>query len=211
VLGIFARERLDLATLWTAPAPTDPVAFVFRLYCNYDGDGAAFGRAWVRAASSDQSVVSIYAARRDDGALTAMLVNKSVVAQACPFHVAGFAAQHARAEVFRYSAADLAHILRLDDLWFVAEPDGLTPVPGSLDLPPSSLTLLVLRFGAGVGDLDCNGAVDFGDINPFVLALADPGQYGDEYPDCDAQNADCNGDGIVDFGDVNPFVDLLAR
>ena len=39
VLGFFGREPLDLATLWTAPEPDNPVAYAFRLYRNYDGAG----------------------------------------------------------------------------------------------------------------------------------------------------------------------------
>jgi hypothetical protein len=58
--------------------------------------------------------------------------------------------------------------------------------------------------------LNCDGAIDFGDINPFVLALTDPSQYQQAYPDCDFMNADINEDGSVDFGDINPFVALLA-
>ena len=61
-----------------------------------------------------------------------------------------------------------------------------------------------------VGDLNCDGSVDFGDINPFVLTLADPALYNTTYPDCDINLADINGDGSVDFGDINPFVALLV-
>jgi murein tripeptide amidase MpaA len=62
-----------------------------------------------------------------------------------------------------------------------------------------------------VGDLNCDGAVSFGDINPFVLALADPTGYANAFPDCDISLADINGDGSVDFGDINPFVALLTQ
>ncbi|MEW6251856.1 MAG: hypothetical protein AB1716_14515 [Planctomycetota bacterium] len=60
------------------------------------------------------------------------------------------------------------------------------------------------------GDANCDGAVNFGDINPFVLALTDPNGYQAQYPNCPLANSDCNGDGRVDFGDINPFVALLA-
>jgi hypothetical protein len=60
------------------------------------------------------------------------------------------------------------------------------------------------------GDMNCDGLVDFGDINPFVLALANPGQYGLMFPDCDIMNGDINQDGSVDFGDINPFVSCLT-
>jgi len=60
------------------------------------------------------------------------------------------------------------------------------------------------------GDANCDGRVDFGDINPFVLALTDAGQYELTYPGC-FDNADVNRDGRVDFGDINPFVRLLTN
>ncbi len=62
----------------------------------------------------------------------------------------------------------------------------------------------------GVGDVNCDYAVDFGDINPFVLALTNPGGYQQQYPNCPLPNRDINGDGRVDFGDINPFVRLLT-
>jgi hypothetical protein len=68
------------------------------------------------------------------------------------------------------------------------------------------------EFGAYVfGDLNCDGAVDFGDINPFVLALSNPAGYAAMYPGCDILLADVNRDGLVDFGDINPFVELMAH
>jgi hypothetical protein len=60
------------------------------------------------------------------------------------------------------------------------------------------------------GDLNCDGIVDFGDINPLILALSDPVAYGAAYPNCNFLNGDCNGDGYVDFDDINPFVAILS-
>jgi len=60
------------------------------------------------------------------------------------------------------------------------------------------------------GDLNCDGVIGFGDINPFVLALSNPVAYRATYPDCPPLNGDCNGDHSVDFGDINPFVALLT-
>jgi hypothetical protein len=62
-----------------------------------------------------------------------------------------------------------------------------------------------------VGDLNCDHSVNFGDINPFVLALTDAAQYALEFPDCHILLADINGDGNVNFGDINPFVELLLQ
>ncbi len=61
-----------------------------------------------------------------------------------------------------------------------------------------------------VGDMNCDGAVDFGDINPFVQALLDPVAYTADHPDCDLSQGDINDDGNTDFGDINGFVALLV-
>jgi hypothetical protein len=60
------------------------------------------------------------------------------------------------------------------------------------------------------GDLNCDSAVDFGDINPFVMIITDLPTWQANYPDCPVGNGDINGDGAVNFGDINPFVNLLT-
>lgn len=72
-------------------------------------------------------------------------------------------------------------------------------------------TLIVDRhLPYDVGDLNCDGAVDFDDIDPFVLALIDHVLFGMEYPDCSWLKGDCDNDGDVDFDDIDSFVALLA-
>ncbi len=70
------------------------------------------------------------------------------------------------------------------------------------------------RFGVlpapQTGDVNCDGTVDFADINPFVQALTDGEGYQETYSGCWPENADINGDGSVGFGDINPFVELLT-
>ncbi len=66
-------------------------------------------------------------------------------------------------------------------------------------------------FGWLKGDMNCDGNADFGDINPFVLALTNPAGYATQFPNCDIMNGDINGDGFVDFGDINPFVWVLTH
>ncbi len=61
------------------------------------------------------------------------------------------------------------------------------------------------------GDLNCDGVVDFNDINPFVLALLDAPGYATAYPDCDIMRADLDDNGSVGFEDINPFVALLTE
>ena len=59
------------------------------------------------------------------------------------------------------------------------------------------------------GDLNCDDALDFNDIDPFVIAISDRQQYEDEYPECSFDRADINRDGAVDFADIDPFVEAL--
>ncbi len=68
----------------------------------------------------------------------------------------------------------------------------------------------LVRLRYPVGDMNCDGLVGFGDINPFVLALSDPTAYQQAFPNCAITNGDIDGDGTVDFADINPFVGLLA-
>jgi hypothetical protein len=62
-----------------------------------------------------------------------------------------------------------------------------------------------------IGDLNCDGQVNFGDINPFVLYLSNYSGWTQAYPHCPPVNGDINGDGhYPSFGDINPFVALLT-
>lgn len=69
-----------------------------------------------------------------------------------------------------------------------------------------------IRFHARttLGDMNCDGTVSVGDINPFVLALTDPVAYAEQYPDCELLNGDCSGDGGLSVGDINCFVALVT-
>jgi hypothetical protein len=60
------------------------------------------------------------------------------------------------------------------------------------------------------GDVNCDGAANAFDIEPFILALTDPLGYGNQYPDCDLNTADVNGDGVVDAFDIEPFIAVLV-
>ncbi len=73
------------------------------------------------------------------------------------------------------------------------------------------LPLAALYLGAEtiVGDLNCDGALSFADINPFVDALIDLEDYYSAYPCCNHLWGNIDGNGSVGFEDINPFVDLL--
>jgi hypothetical protein len=62
-----------------------------------------------------------------------------------------------------------------------------------------------------VGDLNCDGQIDFRDINPFVLHLSNFAAWQATFPGCPEANGDINGDGTwSSFRDINPFVTLLS-
>ena len=71
----------------------------------------------------------------------------------------------------------------------------------------SDATFTVQAGGPAVcaGDCNCDGVVDFSDINPFVNALLSA-----VYCDGTGANADVSGDSQVGFDDINPFVTLLT-
>jgi Glycoside hydrolase family 44/Bacterial Ig-like domain (group 3) len=111
VLGIYGRESLDFANFWTVPKPTDPVAYSFRLYRNYDGAGGEFGNTSVNSTSTDQSQLSIYGAlRASDGALTVVAINKTTSAIQTTLTLANFNSS-ATAAVYTYSNANLQQIV----------------------------------------------------------------------------------------------------
>ena len=60
-----------------------------------------------------------------------------------------------------------------------------------------------------LGDLNCDGAIDGLDIEPFLLALFDPDAYESRYPDCEITLADLNRDHAVDAFDIEPFLAVL--
>ncbi len=61
-----------------------------------------------------------------------------------------------------------------------------------------------------IGDVNCDGFINPGDIGAFVNALLDPALYRSSLPQCDILSADVNGDGTVNVGDIGAFVSLLV-
>ncbi|MCH8806555.1 MAG: hypothetical protein IH986_10765 [Planctomycetes bacterium] len=60
------------------------------------------------------------------------------------------------------------------------------------------------------GDMNCDGRLDGGDIDPFFLALGDPAAYTAQFPNCNILNGDMNRDGRLDGGDIDPFFACLG-
>jgi hypothetical protein len=118
VLGIFGREGLDLATLWAPPQSTQPVAFAFRMYRNYDGAGGQFGETSVQAVSTGQDRLAIYAAEQaTTSALTLVVINKTAGTLSAPVTLAHFKPTGVL-QSWRYSATQLTKITSLPDQSF---------------------------------------------------------------------------------------------
>ena len=115
VLGILGREGLDAAMLWALLDSDDPGAFAFRMYRNHDGLGGRFGQLSMPATSADVDRVSVYAAQRDDGALTVLMVNKADAQLECRLTIGG-ASQGGAVQHWSYGAADPSSIRQLPDL-----------------------------------------------------------------------------------------------
>lgn len=136
ILGIFGREGLDMAMFWAEPDPSAPISYAFRMYRNYDGAGGKFGGQSVAATSTDQDKVSVYAAKRQDGALTIMIINKSMADTEVALNVKG---KSGSAAVYQYSGSNLKSIQQLAD-----------HSPGNtIVLPRDSMQILVMGGNGG--------------------------------------------------------------
>jgi hypothetical protein len=137
VLGIFGRERVDLAAMWDPPSANQPGAYAFRIYRNYDGHGASFGDVSVQSTSGDQGKLAIYGAQRSsDQGLTLMVINKTGTDLTSPLSLSGVTPL-GNAQVYRYSGANLNAIVRQADAPIT--PGGLTTTYAA-----NSITLLVI-------------------------------------------------------------------
>ncbi|HYN41662.1 MAG TPA: glycoside hydrolase family 44 protein, partial [Thermoanaerobaculia bacterium] len=131
VLGIFAREGVDIATRWVAPAAGSFVEDAFRLWLDYDGAGSRVAGASVRAASTVPDAVSGYAVEAPGGALRVVLVNRDTVQRPVTVAVVGGGTRSAR--LFGFDGAT-----RLAALGTATFGGGSL----ALDLPPRSARLL---------------------------------------------------------------------
>ena len=135
LLGVFGREGLDLATIWSPPDAGTPGMFAFKIFRNYDDQAGSFGETSVSASSGDQSQLSVYAAERRDHALTVLVINKTFTDLTSTISLAGFHSS-GTAQVWRYSGATLDRIARADD-------QQVGPSSLSATFPAGSITLFV--------------------------------------------------------------------
>ena len=142
ILGIFGREGLDLGALWGPPDLNQPLMFAFKIFRNYDDNGAGFGDESLQAASANQGKLAIYAARRaTDHIVTVVVINKTFGGLNADVQIAHFKSK-GKARVYRYSGADLTAIDSLPDVKASKSGNGdkASVVKGQL-FPAMSITL----------------------------------------------------------------------
>lgn len=136
IYGIFGREGLDMATRWTTPKADTPTYKAMKLYRNYDDKKSGFGETSVRATTPNPDDLSAFAAlRASDGALTVMLINKTLTGSAnVALSLAHFAPK-GDIQVWQLTSANS-----------IVHQQGIAPSGNSarLAVPAQSITLLIV-------------------------------------------------------------------
>jgi hypothetical protein len=135
LLGIFGREALDLGVRWTSPSAGSHVYNAFKMYRNYDGAHSHFGDLSVSATGPNPDSLSPFAALRpSDGALTIMVINKTIDGTPVTVNFSNYLSS-GNAQRWQLNSGNL--IAHLADLTVAASSIGLT-------VPAQSITLLVV-------------------------------------------------------------------
>jgi hypothetical protein len=177
----------------------------------HDVDGTATTLTGVRHRTTNTTTATLWVFRRVNYSpapieLTDLMVFSPLAIGAVPIDPMPFAVPSGGSVYVDLAApAGMWGVLVITD--YIADLGGVPGMPLGTWLDAAQFPLPVPVI---LGDLNCDGIVDFGDINPFVLAISNPAAYAGAYPDCDILAGDCNGDGYIDFGDINPFVVLLS-
>jgi hypothetical protein len=132
LFGVFAREGLDLAFIWERPEGSQELAW--RLYRNHDGQGGRFGNRLVNA-TADHADLAVHAARRADGALTAVAINKSLGG---PCELTLHLGETGKLRAHRFDQ-ESGNAVRAASV-----PERAEAGPLSLTLPPASATMFVV-------------------------------------------------------------------
>ena len=61
-----------------------------------------------------------------------------------------------------------------------------------------------------IGDMNSDGAINFLDISPFILALSSPEVYQASFNLDPDVSGDTSGDGVLNFLDISGFIILLS-
>lgn len=137
-LGVFGANEVYFASYWTYPPLNSPGFYAFKMYTNYDGEGAHFGDVSIAVDTDNYDKVSSYASLDSEtGKLKIMLINKSEQ-EATPvgFNLAGYEPDlDAPVEMYHYG--ERTNGIEASEIQW-----------GDVTLPPYSITLLVLQPSA---------------------------------------------------------------
>jgi hypothetical protein len=160
--GIFGREALDLATRWTTPATGTPTYNAIKIYRNYDGQKSTFGQTAIRASAPNPDNVAIFAAERNDGALTVIAINKQLTA-AQPALITLSNVTASAAQSWQLTGANA--ITRLTDQ---------TPTQNvfSNTLPAQSITLFVIAKATNAAPKITSPSVDSSNLHLTLNGIA---------------------------------------
>ncbi len=168
--------------------------------------------AWpVRNRITNDTPVTVWVFRRVNYSMVPFVLDELLVGM--PLEATAVAVDVAPVPIPPYGSLTYDYVGLPDGAWGVVMiADYFEDVGGLPGAPLGTwLDAAVLPQPYLTGDLNCDGLVDFGDINPFVQFLANFAQWQATYPGCPPQNGDINGDGAYpSFADINPFVALLA-
>lgn len=153
ILGIFGRQNLSMSALWPTEnySSQGPGNYAFAMYRNYDGKNSTFGDTYLSATSANsgadaENQLAVYAAKRtSDHAITVIVINKTYGTLTSAISLKNFAASSgARAQVYRYSNANLNAIASEPAVAVTPPADGGTTSTLSATFPGQSITLLVI-------------------------------------------------------------------
>ncbi len=134
VLGILGREDVYLAAYWLYPPLNSPGYFAFKLYSNYDDQGARFEGDSIGAQVKLDDAVRAYAAFDEQAhRLQVMLINTSLTHEFSTQVDLKNLPTFNTVTQYRYSDAQPDQIVSGSIEW-----------PGFIDLPAYSITLLVM-------------------------------------------------------------------
>jgi hypothetical protein len=147
VLGIFGKYGLDLATLWPTTNDANQVSgnMAFAMYRNYDGAKSTFGDRALASMSANQGQLAVYGALRTaDQAVTVVVINKTFAALTSTLSLENLTAAE-NAQLYQYSAQNLAEIVALPDVVVTAPVQGsANSTIGNYNFPAGSITLFVI-------------------------------------------------------------------
>ena len=125
-----------MAARWATPASSTPTYKAMKLYRNYDGNRSTFGDTSVSATTPNPDTVAAFAAQRStDGALTVMVIAKSLSVSTAATITLANSVRGGAAQAWQLTAANA--ITRLPDVVVSGSSFAVT-------LPPQSITLFIV-------------------------------------------------------------------